>query len=77
MEQSASPPFSQAARSFFVVMAEAYNQSCVSPMRTAHITKRCFSFAKICEMRGLDCLISLKNPAAVATNHVKHLAITV
>jgi hypothetical protein len=23
-------------------------------MKTAHITKRCFPFAKICEMRGLE-----------------------
>jgi hypothetical protein len=58
-------------------MAEAYNQSCVPPMGTAHITKRCSSFAKICEMRGPERPDFHKTPAATATNHVKHLAITV
>jgi hypothetical protein len=52
MEQIASPPFSQAARSFFVFMAEAYNKSRRPPTETAHNTKRCSSFAKICELRG-------------------------
>ena len=46
-------------------------------MKTAHITKRCFSFAKICEMCGPEAVISLKKPATITTNHVKYLAITV
>jgi hypothetical protein len=36
-------------------MAEAYNKSRRLPMETAHITNRCFPFAKICEMRRLEC----------------------
>jgi hypothetical protein len=37
-----------------VFILEGYNISYLPTMKTAHITKRCFPFAKICEMRGLE-----------------------
>jgi hypothetical protein len=58
-------------------MPQAYNKIRPPPMETAHITKRCFLFAKICKTRRMERCISPENPAAIATNHVKYLTITV
>jgi hypothetical protein len=58
-------------------MAEAYNKSRASPMETAILPKDVSLLPKSAKCAGRNAVISLKNPAAIATNHVKHLAITV
>jgi hypothetical protein len=77
MEQSVLPPFNQAARSVFTFMAEAYSISRQWPMGTAHIPKDVSLLPKSAKRAGCNTMIPLKLAAVAATNHVKHLAITV
>jgi hypothetical protein len=62
VEQSASPPFSQAARSFFTFMPEAYNKSRPSPMEQFTLPKDVSYLPKSAKSAGRNAVISCKIP---------------
>jgi hypothetical protein len=58
-------------------MVQAYNKSRSSPKETGILPKDVSLLPKSAKCAGRKAVICLKTPAAIATNHVKHLAITV